>query len=135
MPVLCFDPVSSLVRLGADGSADVLARSAEGWRTINRATGERVIGMSQPAVAADLHPDSWEMHPEGDELLHLIGGAIDLMLDEPEGERRIRLEGGQSCVVARGTWHCLLLRAPSTLMFVTPAGGTRMRPRISASAP
>ena len=131
MAAVCFDPLSSLVRLGTDGSADVLERSAEGWRVINRATGERVVGMSRPEKAGDLHPDSWEMHPEGDELLHLFGGAIDLLLDEPEGEQRIRLKGGQSCVVTRGTWHCLLLREPSTLMFVTPAGGTRMRPRIA----
>lgn len=131
MPVLCFDPVSSLVRLDTDGDADVLSRSAEGWRNINRASGARVVGMSRPAKAGDLHPDSWEMHPDGDELLHLFGGAIDLVLDEPEGEQRIRLEEGQSCVVTRGTWHCLLLREPSTLMFVTPAGGTRMRPRAA----
>ncbi len=132
MPALCFDPLSSLVRLDPDGTADHLARGPEGWRAINRATGGRVIGMSRPAEPADLHPDSWEMHPEGDELLHLLGGAIDLVLDEPDGEQRIRLEGGQSCIVARGTWHCLLLREPSILMFVTPAGGTRMRPRMIA---
>lgn len=129
MATTSFAPLSTLVRLDGEGNAHLLDRSAASWRVINRADGERVVGMSEPNAPADLHPHSWEMHPHGDELLHLLSGSIDLILDEADGERHVSLEAGNACVVERGTWHCLLLRAPSRLLFVTPAGGTRMRPR------
>jgi mannose-6-phosphate isomerase-like protein (cupin superfamily) len=129
MGTTSFDPLSTLIRLDGGGNAHLLERSAAGWRIINRADGERVVGMSEPKAPADLHPQSWEMHPEGDEVLHLVAGSIDLILDEAAGESRVRLEAGSSCVVERGAWHCLLLREPSRLLFITPAGGTRMRPR------
>ncbi|WP_066684056.1 hypothetical protein [Caulobacter sp. CCH9-E1] len=132
MRATAFDPLASLLRLTAGGLVEILPRSAESWRAINTAQGERVVGFSQPRRGEDLHPQVWEMHPEGDELLHLVEGAIDLVLDAPEGEQRIALSGGQSCVVARGAWHRLLLREPSILMFITPAGGTRMRPYAKA---
>lgn len=120
-----FDPLAMLVRLdGAGQGASPLPRSPETWRGINRAPGERIVGMAAPRDPADLHPENWEMHPHGDELLYLLEGALDLVLD---GGEAVPLHAGQACVVESGTWHRLLLRAPSRLLFVTPAGGTRMR--------
>lgn len=126
MGVTIFDPLACLVRLdGAGREASPLPRSPEAWRALNRATGERVIGMSAPVSPGDLHPENWEMHPHGDEVLLLLEGALDLEL---EGDAPRALQAGQACVVESGTWHRLLLRAPARLLFVTPAGGTRMRP-------
>ncbi|MFD2431669.1 cupin domain-containing protein [Sphingobium scionense] len=76
--------------------------------------------MSEPKRPEDLHPDNWEMHPDGDEILHLVEGDIDLVVEDESGEILLPLARGQSCVVERGTWHRLLLRAPSRLMFLTP---------------
>lgn len=128
MGVTLFDPLGTLVRLDVDGRADALPRSPDAWRQVNRAKASRVLGMSEPKRPEDLHPDNWEMHPDGDEILHLVEGDIDLVVEGESGEILLPLARGQSCVVERGTWHRLLLRAPSRLMFLTPAGGTRMRP-------
>ena len=131
MGVTIFPAAQTLVRLEAAGlAATPLARSAEAWREINRAAGERVIGMAQPVDPADLHPDTWEMHPHGDEVLFLLDGAINVALaDNGAIETEVLpLTAGQGCVVEPGIWHRLLLRKPSRLLFVTPAGGTRMRP-------
>lgn len=129
MGVTRFDPLSVLIRL--DGEARIaspMPRSVDSWRVINRASGERVMGMSTPRMASDLHPDKWEMHPHGDEILYLLEGAIDVSLDAENGEELVPLRVGEGCLIASGIWHRLLLRAPSRLLFVTPAGGTRMRP-------
>jgi mannose-6-phosphate isomerase-like protein (cupin superfamily) len=126
-----FPATETLVRLDAAGfAASPLPRSPEAWREINRARGERVVGMATPVDPTDLHPDTWEMHPDGDEVLFLLDGAIDVAL-AGDGETQtdlLSLASGQGCVVEPGTWHRLLLREPSRLLFVTPAGGTRMRP-------
>lgn len=123
-----FDPLDMLVQLDADGRAEALTRSAEAWRQVNRAEDARVLGMSEPVCPEDLHPQNWEMHPYGDEILHLVKGDIDLIIEDGADERVMPLASGKSCIVERGTWHRLLLRAPSRLLFLTPAGGTRMRP-------
>lgn len=68
------------------------------------------------------------MHPSGDEFLHLIEGELEVVLDRPGEGARLTLTQGEAVVVPRGVWHRLLLRQPSALMFVTPGGGTRMRP-------
>ena len=87
-----------------------------------------MVGAKHGAEPADFHADEWEMHPSGDELLYLLTGAIDAVLDEPGGERLVALRGGQACLVPQGVWHRLILRQPSDLLFITPAPGTRHRP-------
>lgn len=129
MGVTRFDPLAMLIRLDGEACiASPMPRSVDSWRVINRASGERVMGMSMPQIPSDLHPDKWEMHPHGDEILYLLEGAIDVSLEAEDGEELIPLRAGESCLIASGSWHRLLLRMPSRLLFVTPAGGTRMRP-------
>ncbi|WP_427791650.1 cupin domain-containing protein [Brevundimonas diminuta] len=127
-PIEPFAALEHLVLLDADGGASPLLRSVDAWRSVNRSAGGRVIGFSRPQTAEDLHPDKWEMHPAGDEFLHLIEGELDVVLDQPGEAARLTLTQGGAVVVPRGVWHRLLLKRPSALMFVTPAGGTRMRP-------
>ena len=93
-------------------------------------TGDRdhVVGAKHGAKPADFHADEWEMHPGGDELLYLLRGALDVVLDEPAGERSFGLRGGQACIVPNGVWHRLILHQPSDLLFITPAHDTRHRP-------
>ncbi|QTC88555.1 cupin domain-containing protein [Brevundimonas pondensis] len=117
-----------LILLDAEGAAAPLLRSVDAWRRVNRSSDGRVIGFSRPQIAEDLHPDKWEMHPSGDEFLHLIEGELEVVLDRPGEDARLTLTQGGAVVVPRGVWHRLLLRQPSALMFVTPGGGTRMRP-------
>jgi mannose-6-phosphate isomerase-like protein (cupin superfamily) len=73
--------------------------------------------------------DHSEVHPAGDELLILISGAADVVLEERGGERAIPLTAGQACVVPRGTWHHFRVRRAGELVFVTPGRGTRARER------
>ena len=68
------------------------------------------------------------MHPHGEELLLLLSGALDVILDLPDGERTVALTTGGVCLVPRGVWHRMTMRQPSDLVFVTPPTGTRVRP-------
>jgi mannose-6-phosphate isomerase-like protein (cupin superfamily) len=70
----------------------------------------------------------WEMHPRGDEILLMIEGAIDVILEQPDGTTRtVPLEAGAACLVPRATWHRLLPRAPGHLLAVTYGKGTQHR--------
>ena len=122
-----FDPFATLVHLRAEGRAVPVAWTPDVLRTLVTETGDRVIGAKHAETPVDFHADEWEMHPGGDEVLYLLGGALDVVLDEPAGERTFGLEGGQACLVPRGVWHRLVVRRPSDLLFITPARGTRHR--------
>ena len=123
-----FDPFATLVHLRGDGQALPVAWTPDVFRRLVPRGRDRVVGVKHGARPADFHADEWEIHPAGDELLYLLRGAIDVVLDGPAGARRFRLRGGRACLVPRGVWHRLLLRRPSDLLFITPARGTRHRP-------
>jgi mannose-6-phosphate isomerase-like protein (cupin superfamily) len=128
-----FDPYATLVHLCEDGRALPVAWAPDVFRRLPGGDRDRVIGAKHGAEPGDFHADEWEVHPGGDELLYLLAGAIDVVLDEPDGELTVRLEGGRACLVPRGVWHRLILRQPSDLLFVTPTRGTRHRP-VDASS-
>ena len=123
-----FDPFDTLVHLREDGRARPVPWTPDVWKTLVTGDRDRVVGAKHGVEPADFHADEWEMHPSGDELLYLLTGAIDIVLDEPGGERTLVLQGGQACLVPQGVWHRLILRQPSNLLFITPASGTRHRP-------
>jgi mannose-6-phosphate isomerase-like protein (cupin superfamily) len=123
-----FDPFATIVHLREDGGALPVAWTPDVFRRLVTGDRDRVIGAKHGAEAADFHADEWEMHPKGDELLYLLTGVLDVVLDEPGGERSFGLRGGQACLVPHGVWHRLILRQPSDLLFITPAHGTRHRP-------
>jgi mannose-6-phosphate isomerase-like protein (cupin superfamily) len=66
------------------------------------------------------------MHPDGDELLYLVEGAVDVILDTKDGERCVSLEPKQAFVVPRGVWHRVEVKQPSCLLHFTP-GRNRVR--------
>jgi mannose-6-phosphate isomerase-like protein (cupin superfamily) len=70
----------------------------------------------------------WERHPLGDELLLLLSGAIDVVLETREGERIMELKEGAACVVPRGTWHKQIVRVPGRELAITYGRGTQHRP-------
>jgi mannose-6-phosphate isomerase-like protein (cupin superfamily) len=129
-----FDAFGTLVHLRTGAHAVPVSWTPDVFRTLAPGSGDYVIGAKHGRAPADFHADEWEIHPEGDELLYLLTGVVDVVLDEPAGERAFELRGGQACVVARGVWHRLDLRQPSDLLFITPARGTRHR-RVGTARP
>ena len=128
MPIPALDLFSTYVHLGAQGAAATLPWTPDFWRRISVDKGDRVMGAKHGRDPSDFHPGEQEMHPHGDELLLLLSGALDVILDLPEGERTIPLTAGGACLVPRGVWHRLTMHQPSDLVFVTPPDGTRLRP-------
>ena len=73
-------------------------------------------------------PHNGEMHPDGDELLYLISGRVDVVIEEDGRERTVELGPGQAFVVPRGVWHRVSLREPSQILHITPGPGGEHRP-------
>jgi mannose-6-phosphate isomerase-like protein (cupin superfamily) len=109
------------------GRADRVARIVE--QTPGRPP-QRIDGLTigAPLVTGDA-PHDGEMHPDGDELLHVISGAFTLKLELPDGDVHLELGAGDTTVVPQGTWHLLTMREPGQLLHVTPGpnGDARIR--------
>src|SRR5215469_2964601 len=73
-------------------------------------------------------PHDGEMHPDGDELLFVISGRIDVFLEEEGSETTVEVTEGQSLVIPKGTWHRVVPRDPTRLLHITPGPGAQWRP-------
>ena len=78
-------------------------------------------------------PHLGEMHPDGDEFLHVVTGSMQLIVDIGDAdaagtETVVVLGPGDACVVPRGVWHHLIANEPSVLVHVTPGPNGETRP-------
>lgn len=62
---------------------------------------------------------SWERHPQGDEIVQVIEGEVELTIVD-ESVATIRLSAGMLAVVPMSKWHRLYSANGVTLMTVTP---------------
>jgi mannose-6-phosphate isomerase-like protein (cupin superfamily) len=116
-----FDLSHSLIGLYRHGQADLVAwESGPPPRIDGYVIGAPI--MTRPA------PHGGEMHPDGDEVLFLISGRIDVLLEEDGGEDAVEMTPGQTVVVPKGVWHRVLPREPSQLLHITPGPRGEWRP-------
>jgi mannose-6-phosphate isomerase-like protein (cupin superfamily) len=78
-------------------------------------------------------PHRGEVHPDGDELLYLVSGAIEVVLDDGDehsigAETTVELRAGDAFVVPRGVWHQVLVIEPAYFVHVTPGPTGNARP-------
>jgi mannose-6-phosphate isomerase-like protein (cupin superfamily) len=95
----------------------------------------RIDGYTIGAVVVDVGPGPHlgEMHPDGDEFLHVVSGAMQLIIDDGDAqaigtETVVLLNTGDACVVPRGVWHRLVATQQSYLVHVTPGPNGAARP-------
>jgi mannose-6-phosphate isomerase-like protein (cupin superfamily) len=78
-------------------------------------------------------PHRGELHPDGDELLYLISGRVDVILDDGDlenigTEQVTTLHPGEAFIVPKGVWHRVDVREPSHFVHITPGPGSGHRP-------
>jgi mannose-6-phosphate isomerase-like protein (cupin superfamily) len=71
---------------------------------------------------------TWEMHPNGDEIVVLLSGAARMVLGREERRVAHLSQAGEFVVVPRGTWHTAQVDTPTSMLFVTPGEGTANEP-------
>jgi len=62
----------------------------------------------------------WEQHPDADELLYVLDGAVDITLLTAGGSAQVSVAAGSAFVVPRGLWHRQLARPSVTLLAAVP---------------
>lgn len=124
-----FDLTSTYLDLGGDGAVTRMAGGAAFWQQTGAQLDAACSGYLVLQFRCERDMQHQEMHPLGDEVLHLVSGAVDVVLALPDGERVIALRAGRTCVVPKGTWHHFVVREPGTMLGMTFGRGTQHRPR------
>jgi hypothetical protein len=123
------DLTRTYVHLGLGGAATPIEVGPTFWESLTSgARHDLDDGWLMTSFRMADSPATWEMHPAGDEMILLLAGAIDVALQDGDGERVVALQGRGACIVPRGAWHRALVREPSDVLFITPGAGTQQRP-------
>jgi len=125
--VTAFDLERTYVHLSDGPAARRIEVTPDFWQTIDakpELSGGRLVTASR-FVEDWTH---WEMHPAGEELVVLIAGALELVLEDERGARSaLPLRGRGAVLIPRGTWHWARVHEPSEMWFVTYGAGTQHR--------
>ena len=79
------------------------------------------------ASMSENSPHGGEMHPDGDEVLYLISGRVNVVfLDSPQAD--VEIKPGEGLVVPKGMWHRVDILEPCQIMYLTPGPNNEFRP-------
>lgn len=73
--------------------------------------------------------DSWEMHPQGHEVVICTAGEMTLIQEIDGAPVRTTLRPGEYAINAPGTWHTADVAGTASAVFITAGMGTQIRPR------
>jgi mannose-6-phosphate isomerase-like protein (cupin superfamily) len=123
------DLVDTYVSLAPSGDARTVPVDADFWPDVMAGRRGDLTG-GWLVATFDYGDDwsSWERHPAGDEIVSLLTGEVEMVLDDGGTERTVRLTAGRTCVVPRGVWHRAVVHSPAQVLHVTLGDGTEHRP-------
>jgi mannose-6-phosphate isomerase-like protein (cupin superfamily) len=119
------DLADTYLHLEAGEGLNVLPVDEHFWATIDQRTdldAGRLV-MAAP-MSADWH--TWEMHPNGDEVILVTEGAV-LIHTEP-GEPLV-VRAPELVIMPAGTWHTMDVIEPGRVVTITWGAGTQHRTR------
>lgn len=121
-----FDLESTYLSLDGHGAVASHPVGPDFWATIGG--NQSLLSTLVTVSTGDADWTTWEMHPQGAEILVLLEGRLTIVLDDGTGEQRHPMAPGATLVVPAGTWHRALIAEPTRMLFVTYGAGTTHRP-------
>jgi mannose-6-phosphate isomerase-like protein (cupin superfamily) len=128
--VPAFNAASTYLKLRPDARAEALPVTANFWPDLIQGRfgdfhNEYLVTMH----SFDAKWPHWEMHPNGDEIVCLISGSVDMTLDQAGELSTVSLRKvGDFVLVEKGAWHIANPLAATTLLFISAGEGTTHRP-------
>ena len=117
---ITFDPLTHIVGVSHEFAASKMPERADPPVPFSGLT----FGV---ATMAENSPHGGEPHADGDEVLYLISGRVNVVfLDSDEGDIDVR--PGDGLVVPKGTWHRVDIIEPSQIVYLTPGPNNQFRP-------
>lgn len=94
---------------------------------------QRINGMTVGILTlTEDAPHGGEMHPDGDEILHVISGRIRISCDSAPDD--LIMGAGDTCIVPKGEWHKVSVIEETHLVHITPGPDGEHRPLPTGQA-
>jgi uncharacterized cupin superfamily protein len=120
---------STYLRLGTDSAIETLPVANDFWPKL--IAGELGSFHNEYLVTCytyDKDWPSWERHPNGDEIVCLLSGAVTVILEGNDDNTLIELRRmGDYAFIPKGTWHTAKTTQATTMLFITAGEGTENR--------
>jgi mannose-6-phosphate isomerase-like protein (cupin superfamily) len=88
----------------------------------------RIDGMTVGIITiAEDAPHRGEVHPDGDEILYVVSGSIQVT-GESAPDTCLELRAGEACIVPKGEWHNVHVLEKTQLIHITPGPHGDHRP-------
>lgn len=72
-------------------------------------------------------PHRGEVHPDGDEILYVISGSLQITW-ESEPNESFELRPGDACIIPKGEWHLVHVLEKTQMVHITPGPNGDYRP-------
>ncbi|MEO1401625.1 MAG: WxcM-like domain-containing protein [Cyanobacteria bacterium J06635_1] len=120
---------STYVVLGDNGDAIPLTVSDRFFEDLKHKFGDFKGKRLVSCFTFDKDWDTWEIHPAGEELVCLLSGQVNFILEQGGVDNTLPLNTpGSFVLIPRNTWHTAKIYTPSAVLFITPGEGTQNRP-------
>ena len=113
--------------LNSTGDVERIARGKK-FSDIPRLMQDRISSLwllSEIDYEADW--DHWKQHPAGDEIIYLLSGSIDIILDLDKHAKTIELRTNGNLTIPRGVWYTLKIHKPCKLLTISREFNTKTR--------
>ena len=80
---------------------------------------EQFDGLNVGIVTLEKSMNNGEVHLDGDEILYVISGKINLTSDS-NPNKSLTLGAGESCIIKKGEWHKVNVIEIAQLIYMTP---------------
>lgn len=126
-----FELASNYLRMRPDASVEVMPVDDTFWpRLMSGQMGDFKNEFLICHLSFTEDWPTWEIHPNGDEIVFLVSGTAEFYLESPEGEvsSLVLNQPGHYVFVPQGHWHTAKISQPTSMVFFTPGEGTENRP-------
>ncbi|HEY4198281.1 MAG TPA: cupin domain-containing protein [Mucilaginibacter sp.] len=115
----------------------ILKENAITYSTDRKVKGVCSLFFFHLTQANDTHPNCWEIHPDGDELLLVTKGEVEIEMvtqlyqgedtvpGDAEKEVAI-LHDGELLIIPKGHWHRIILKKETDLVVATFGGNSKL---------
>lgn len=126
-----YELASNYLRLKPDATVDVLPVDEQFWPNL---MGGKLGDFANEFLVTrfDFAEDwpTWEVHPNGDEIVFLLSGQAEFHMESPAGETSlVTLDvPGTYVFVQQGYWHTAKIKQLASMLFITAGEGTLNKP-------
>lgn len=115
------------VELTNDYTANVIEGGAAFW---SRPPEETSATYPHLVIAQYEYAEDWqtqEMHPHCDEIVTLLAGEVEFVLDPGGEQETVALQAGETVIIPKGIWHTARILSKSVAQHILMGRGTQVK--------